>query len=482
MRGAMMLLSMLSLASADDEFEADNYAGCISMNFDESYDGSENLCPVGWICNGHHPGKSDWTPHVEQRWVGDRDGPYFFEIGGDSSTGQAQSAYFRMPPNTYKVLFKGCGGADQNGVNGMTIWDVTSGDAICHTWDGYNTDNMMELSCLVQGSAGKLVQIEFIDNQNSGWGKVWVDDIRFVDEYTHSVLNPNECLVGASGDPHLALPHGARADFRGEDKAIYNFLSAKGLSLNVMTELADFELHKPDHPHHKEIHGSFLTQAHVVARTENGKTVHVSVWANKIGPTNRIFVNGTVDHEPEFKFGIHTKKVIDNIVLSTDYSTLTVFSPEFEILITPRFFRLERNVFGLHHRLDVQTKLRVKEEALKVHPHGIIGQSWDGDDMAIDGEVDKFPESGEFTTYAMAKGAIEGTPMDYKMPSAYATNFKYSRFDATEAPIRDVSALVAAGELNKPHNAVMTATDGFVGATEEHNQTAIYIKPRIVEV
>ena len=85
----------------------------------------------------------------------------------------------------------------------------------------------------------------------------------------------------ADGDPHLALPHGGKADFRGEDKALYNFLSAPSLSLNVMTELADFELHAANHSLHKHVHGSFLTQAHIVARTDKGTTVKA---------TNRFFL------------------------------------------------------------------------------------------------------------------------------------------------------------------------------------------------
>ena len=80
------------------------------------------------------------------------------------------------------------------------------------------------------------------------------------------VPSPEPVAQGAAnGDPHLMLAHGGKADFRGTDKGIYNFLSAKNISLNVMTEFADFYLHDTDHPRHKLVHGSFLTQAHVVA-------------------------------------------------------------------------------------------------------------------------------------------------------------------------------------------------------------------------
>jgi hypothetical protein len=295
------------------------------------------------------------------------------------------------------------------------------------------------------------------------------------------VPEPDPVPVAANGDPHLTLPHGGRADFRGEDKALYNFLSAKGFSLNVMTELADFELHAPEHPKHKHVHGSFLTQAHVIAKTLTGKTVRVSYFAAAVGPTNRAFVNGTVE-DMTFKLGAHSEKTVDDVAITISYSSLTVTTPEFEVVVTPMNLRQEEwgrdpfmvNVVGLHHRLDVQMKLRVPEAQLSVAPHGIIGQGYDGDGKAIDGEVDTFPASGEFTTSAMAKGAIEGTPNDYKVASKYATDFKYSRFDKDSAPPRDVAALVASGGLNSP-KAVAGQTGGFVGATE-YNETTYMVE------
>jgi len=43
---------------------------------------------------------------------------------------------------------------------------------------------------------------------------------------------------------------------------------------------------------------------------------------------------------------------------------------------------------------------------------------------------------------AQAEGAIEGIWSDYKMTAPFATDFKYSRFDATSAKHRDVSKLM----------------------------------------
>ena len=67
---------------------------------------------------------------------------------------------------------------------------------------------------------------------------------------------------------------------------------------------------------------------------------------------------------------------------------------------------------------------------------GIIGQSFDGSKIAVSGRLDQYgPATGEsglpseFTTYSQAEGAIEGVHTDYKLPSPFATAFKYERFD-----------------------------------------------------
>ena len=82
------------------------------------------------------------------------------------------------------------------------------------------------------------------------------------------------------------------------------------------------------------------------------------------------------------------------------------------------------------------------------YPHGIIGQSWDGDDIAVDGATDDYtfkPEDPVVTTKAMAEGAIEGKPADYELAAGEETgSFAYSRFDKTADAIcapRDVSKL-----------------------------------------
>ena len=97
-------------------------------------------------------------------------------------------------------------------------------------------------------------------------------------------------------------------------------------------------------------------------------------------------------------------------------------------------------------RLDLGITLRVPKESLQVAPHGIVGQSFDGDGIGIIGARDPVPRAGtNLTTTAIAEGAIEGSWRDYVMASEYDTAFKFSRFGAAFAAPRDTAALT--GEL-----------------------------------
>jgi len=92
-------------------------------------------------------------------------------------------------------------------------------------------------------------------------------------------------------------------------------------------------------------------------------------------------------------------------------------------------------------------------------PHGLIGQSYDGDSIAVDGAQDSYT-GREVTTKAMAEGAIEGVAADYQMASKLATAFKYSRFDASSAQHPDGAPLTR-------RKTARASTGGTVGATAD---------------
>merc|ERR1712060_103524 len=90
--------------------------------------------------------------------------------------------------------------------------------------------------------------------------------------------------------------------------------------------------------------------------------------------------------------------------------------------------------------LDIEVLPLYDADSDVVAPHGIFGQAYDGDLVGVDGKLDT-DRSAITTTTAQAEGAIEGTWRDYKMESAFATDFKFSRFDSVAARPRDVSKL-----------------------------------------
>ena len=111
---------------------------------------------------------------------------------------------------------------------------------------------------------------------------------------------------GSDGDPHLHFAHGGRADYRGEDDAVVVFFSAPGIALNVKTE--DVVDSPPWWPG-TTIDGSFITEAHVVARVGGAKRK----WANASFLASRLtefntgfdFITGSCGGHA-FSFGLGT--------------------------------------------------------------------------------------------------------------------------------------------------------------------------------
>ena len=78
-------------------------------------------------------------------------------------------------------------------------------------------------------------------------------------------------------DPHLNFAHGGSADFRGQHNALYSFLSLPNFTLNVKTEEAVFKVYEGT----LTVNGSFLTEAHIVARFANRGFAKASFWASE---------------------------------------------------------------------------------------------------------------------------------------------------------------------------------------------------------
>ena len=252
--------------------------------------------------------------------------------------------------------------------------------------------------------------------------------------------SPPPTLVTARNDPHFRLPHGGRTDIRGEDGAIYNLLSAKNVSLSALFEAADFTWSK------RSVHGTKMAAAFWVIRTYSNDTVTVSYTAAVHGQERYAIVSVVgaeamdnklhVDAAMPFKLSnLAVTLVGRKLIVETDKWQMAASADPFPFAIL--------NKGKVLMNIEVTPKYDADKDV--VAPHGIFGQAYDDDEMAVNGAVDS-PTGNEWTTKAQGEGAIEGSIAEYKLADGFSTDFKYSRFDAVRAPHRDVSKLTGPKE------------------------------------
>jgi len=236
----------------------------------------------------------------------------------------------------------------------------------------------------------------------------------------------------STGDPHLVLPGGGQADFRGTNNTLYSFVSAPGVAVNVRTNDADF--------HYKEgkllVHGSFLSEVHFnfdntwkLTFSALRMNQHNYAW-NMV--TSWCYLNGTYRYrEPvPINFGLHGRASCGEYRAVCGYSSMNLTHPDWEFRVASQ--PVYNWVSGPKHRVDL--KFLPKRRVMAVH--GIVGQGLIGKPRS--GKTDKYPTRAElgkvpgkideFTTTAMAEGAIDGAAKDYVVSEPYATTFKYSKF------------------------------------------------------
>jgi len=286
------------------------------------------------------------------------------------------------------------------------------------------------------------------------------------------------CPVSVSKDPHLHLPHGGRADFRGKGNTVFNLLSARDVTLNVLFEAADFAWAT------RLVHGTKMAAAYWVLRTESGKTItieysvcseaHAQAIKNSgykapasaaKAQTAVAIVREKDRRDVKVREGQPALMIDDLQVAMLSSKTLTVVNRKWRFTASTSpfpFGKLDANKNKV--LLDVAIQPLYDADSDVVGPHGIIGQSYDGDSLAVDGRMDEH-KAGESTTAAQAEGAIEGSWEDYIVKSPFATDFKYSHFDATAAPHRDVSKLSGS---KKPAVATSVA-----GATDQEERSVV---------
>ena len=176
--------------------------------------------------------------------------------------------------------------------------------------------------------------------------------------------------------------------------------------------------------------------------THGHSTSHVSesAWCSAV------FIKLAIGGAELARYRAPLSLTLGNVSITLADHTATITTPEWSVSAKSRYRAgIQRGTScatGKCH-LEITMKPRIDVDSSKVAPHGLLGQLYDGDDLAIVGKTDVY-KGAEMTTEAMGEGAIEGVAADYQVADKFATNFTYSRFGKSEAPPRNVSALTGA--------------------------------------
>ncbi len=233
------------------------------------------------------------------------------------------------------------------------------------------------------------------------------------------VLQASDPCSSLCKDPHLTFAYGGRADFRGRNGTVYNFMSSNAAVLNIRTRDAVFKLGR------LTVHGSFMTDVYVVIRTPNGRFFNITYSSGNLNEFHWAWhmIQGScakAGNRVPFELGPHAEKHCDDSRITTDMSSTLIESREWTIRIRgkPVYDRID----GPRHRLDISLGARVARDDFAAPPHGIVGASF-ASGVPTFGRIDHYPPrnvEGEFWTTAMAEGALEGRAEDYELDSKLA--------------------------------------------------------------
>lgn len=232
---------------------------------------------------------------------------------------------------------------------------------------------------------------------------------------------------GSSGDPHLHFAEGGTADFRGKNNTVYSILSAPGFAFNLKVTHSTFLLPRP-----RLVHGSFFTEAFWTLKPDGcDEILHIHFDAATVG---FVMYNHKRDIIENATGRIWHGHEVGNLNLLMKQSTLYVRcngwetnvtrKPIYNLVSGPTAWRIDLTMRPLDDTGITKNSISAYNVT---HPHGLIGQSYDGDGIGISGKKDVY-NTTVVTTQAMAEGSIEGTASDYELHDGFDQQFKYSRF------------------------------------------------------
>ena len=137
----------------------------------------------------------------------------------------------------------------------------------------------------------------------------------------------------------------------------------------------------------KLVHGSYMRAAYFTIITNASRALHAEYAASR--PLSaRVSVDG--EQAPDMALGGRSQITVDDVGLSLEGRTLRVRTPKWFIgvssKVTPSILGAKSCATG-RCILNVRLAPRFDTKHAKVAPHGLIGQSYDADDIAVIGKV-----------------------------------------------------------------------------------------------
>lgn len=188
-------------------------------------------------------------------------------------------------------------------------------------------------------------------------------------------------------------------------------------------------------------------------RTSSGRLLQLRSVATPTSVANLAFLENGV---PVSTMSAGETRVIDDVTIVLDEKSATISTPSWEVACVT--VRTETS-----HFMNLKLSQRAVES---VAPHGVIGQSYDGDGIAVDGAQDKYSitPGAETVTSAQAEGAIEGVHTDYLVDAPFTTEYKFARFGRKAAAPREVKDLFGKKLAKRDRRKLSYMLERLVGA------------------
>ena len=245
----------------------------------------------------------------------------------------------------------------------------------------------------------------------------------------------------------------------------FSLLSAPGIQFAAKTMDTSFLLPRP-----QLVHGSFFTDVAFRFRGTSGKEYGVTSSASNVSFSVFDAVKNT---RIKTIVGIWKQWWQDGVRVLYKQNTMHVRANGWEVNATrhpvynwvagPAHWRYDFTIRYLDGTFFEQQHGR---RSSTCYPHGVIGQSWDGDALGVNGRMDDYKYKNNnpvVVTTANAEGAIEGEASHYALRSEFdVDSFRYGRYRKNSTSVcapRNIASLSGSRSRSAVDTSVASTSD-----------------------